>query len=126
MDSTSTTVDLTPLLQLAITFAVALLSALGAWAIKRVGDRLGLEADDKRRAYLNEALEKGLVFAAERGVAAGADLKRIDVRDRMVTAAIEYVLPKVPDALQKLKITPDDLRQMLEARLVSAAGTLRP
>jgi len=104
-----------PLLDVAIQLLASILLGVGSWAAWRVTTWLRLSNDEKVRGYLNTALENAVTWAANearRRVLPDSAPAPPDPQD-----AVQYVVQRVPGALQHFGITPDGVRQMVEARL---------
>lgn len=110
-------VDLSPILTVVVQLAAALVLGVGTWALKKWGKKLGVEEDSKVREYVNQALENGVRYAAAKAQAAGQDLARVEVKNKMVADALNYVVPKVPDGLKKLGITEQAAKDILTAKI---------
>ena len=82
-----------------------------------------LDLDAHTRAYLDQALERAVTFG-ELQVHQFADraLSDVDVHDRAVAHAVNYVIDRVPDALAHFGITPQALTAMVEARMSTLFG----
>lgn len=115
--TTQYAIDLSPILTDVIQALAVLLLALGSWAIKKLMTKLGLEHDDKIRGYLEEALLNGIEFAKKKAGDAAQSLHSIEVKDKVVADAANYVAKGVPDALRHFGITDERLKEMLLARL---------
>ena len=117
---------LSPVMDVLIQAIGALLLAAAIAALERLWDWLGLAADDKRRAYLNEALERAIDWAedqtrsrlppVETDADADAGVQR-DTSTAVVEFAAGYVRSRVPDALKRLGVTDTGLEAMIRARL---------
>jgi hypothetical protein len=116
-------VDLTPVVSYGVEllFGGILLPVLG-WAARRLSQSLRISDDDQVRRYLEQALLNALEFARELALQQGGNLADVQVRNRLVEDAANYVMPRVPDALKRFGIEPDGLREMLTARLGSVAA----
>ncbi|MEN2980056.1 hypothetical protein P7L78_09570 [Tistrella bauzanensis] len=94
--------------------AGAAVMVAGAWALGRIASWAGVARDDRVRAYLETALERAVDRAlGQPGVMPGAGPAGGDIAD----AAATYLRATVPDALRRLKIGPDAVERMVEARL---------
>lgn len=116
-EATATTADFRPLWGYGVELAVAVLGALGAWAINRLSAWLGLRQGDSMRAYVDSAFARALQYAAEQALARGKDLAAVDVRSEMVAIAAKYAVETVPDALRHFGIDGPGLEKRLLARL---------
>lgn len=111
------TIDLSPLLPVVSSIAVALLSTLGAWAIKRFAAKLKLDIQGQNAELVESALNNGLNLAFTKlGQVAGPHLK-IETKSQILAQAASYVTGHVPGALAALQIDGPKLAQKLEARL---------
>ena len=110
-------IDLSPILSTVVQILFGLVLTIGTWALGKLATRLGLEADDKVRGYLETALQSGVAFAREKALLAGQDFSRIEVRNQAVATAANYVISRVPDAVTKFGITDESLNKMIQARL---------
>ena len=113
-------VDLSPILNVAIDLLAVVLMALGTWALAKLGRKLGLEADDQVRLYLNDALERGIGWAKEKATRDAQDLARVEVRNKAVAEAVNYVIERVPDALKHFELDEQRVKKLVEARLGGA------
>lgn len=94
--------------------AGAAVMVAGAWALGRIASWAGVARDDRLRAYLEAALERAVDRAlSQPGVVPGAGPTGDDIAE----AAATYLQATVPDALRRLKIAPDAVERMVEARL---------
>ena len=113
-------IDLTPVLGLVIDLLAAVLMALGGWALTKMGRKFGLEADDQVRVYLGEALAAGIGWAKEQARTRSEDIAHIEVRSRLVAEASQYVIERVPDALDHFGLDAARIEKLIEARLGGA------
>lgn len=117
----STVVDVQPIIDAVVGALAALLLAVGTWAAKMLGDRLGLAKDSEVRGYLETAIQSGIGWGKEKALALGhKDFAKIDVRNQVVAAAVSYVVKATPDALRRFGLTDDRLRELVLARLPAA------
>lgn len=110
-------IDLTPLIDLGLDILIAIVLALGSWALAWLGRKLKLDADNEVRAYLERALASGVNYAANRARERGQDLSSLEVRNVTVRDAVAYVVAHTPDALAHFGVTPDALGELVRARL---------
>jgi hypothetical protein len=117
--STSTTVDIQPLLtSVVLPFAGSLLGLLGVWALRQVEVRLGLDKNTQLSATLERAMSNGLAYAQSQMAAkVAAGPLPVDLKSESVAIAARYAADHVPDAIKSLGITPELLAQKIEARL---------
>lgn len=113
--------DLSPLtLELVKLAFAALLAALTVGArvlYTTLKEKWGLEVEQAQRDKVNEAIQFALQYA-ETKVASAVDAKdNVEVKNQMVATAAEYVMAKIPDALDRLGVTPESVADLVEARI---------
>lgn len=111
------TIDLKPLLDVLIQFGALILTGVLAWAVKRAADYFHVAKDSELRTVVSGAIDNGIAFAVAKAKDAEARGATIHTKDQMIANAANYVLPKVPDALAKLGVTPDHLAEIITAKL---------
>lgn len=74
-----------------------------------------LKIDEQVRAYLLEATKRAISWAMLQLEA--RDLLDIDVKNKVVALAVQYLVDRVPDALKQLGLTEDKLKGFVEARI---------
>ena len=112
-------VDPSPILEVLIELLAAGLMAFGTWAIARLSTKLKLSSDSEVRKYLQDALERGVSFAVGVASEKAKDVSEIQVRNEMVRDAANYVIAKTPDALKRLGVTDEAVRDLVRARLAA-------
>ncbi len=113
----ATIIDLGPILEIVIQLVGALLMTVGTWAVTMVSQKLKLSNDSEVRTYLQEALQRAVNFGIEKARTQAKDIKTVEVRNEVVADAANYVISKTPDALKKLGISEDSVRDLVRARL---------
>lgn len=111
-----TVVDVGPVLETLLGSLAAAVMAIGSWALARLAKRLGLEADSKIRAYLDEALYRAIGYATSRLRDEGTPIL-IDVKSELVARATNYILDRVPDAVSHFGLDSRSIGRLIEARL---------
>lgn len=108
-----TTIDLSPIVDgVLIPLLTPVLLAVVTWAATKVAALAHIQIGAAQRTVLESAINNGIAYA-EKTMA-----PRLGVTaDDKVAAAVNYILPKVPDALKGLGVTPDHLAQLVTARL---------
>lgn len=107
-------IDLAPLVnQVVIPLAVPALASVGTWALAAIAGHFHIKIQDSQRALVNEVLTRAINYAASKAPATINATTGSAVAD----VAAAYVASHVPGALRSLGVTPDGLRQMVEARL---------
>ena len=117
----TTILDLTPVIEVLITLAGAVLLGIGGFVIhvlNRYAQRLGLDRDGQMRDALEQALANAVVFAEDLARERTANLRAVDVRHAMVTSAAQYVVDAVPDTLRRLGVSPERVPDLVRARIV--------
>lgn len=111
------------LLQTIIGIVFGAIAGLLAWGvgsvISLVRKKTGLEIDDNIRSYLETALQNGLNWAQLKVLEEAKDIKDPEVKSELLADAANYVLDKVPDAVDHFGLTPDRMLELIEARLPS-------
>lgn len=113
------TVDFTSVLQTGLGLLAAALMAFGSWAVKRLGTRWGVQIDRERGQILDDAIHNAIKFAQGQVMryALTRQIDQIQVRDATLQMALEYLIPRVPGIIDYFKLTPDNIKGMIEARL---------
>ena len=120
-------IDISPIMDLALQLLGVALLGLGTWAINWVAQKFKLSADSEVRKTLQEALANGVTFAINKLHAEGAKISTVDTRYKIVAEAANYVSKRTPDALAYFKISPEALSDLITARLPTpAAGDASP
>jgi len=113
-------IDLAPLLNVVVPLAAAPVAAAATWALAKVAQHFHIQIQDSQRQALNDAIYHGLNYAAR-----SIEPAQVKVRSgEIASAAVNYAIAHVPSTLNALGVTPDNLRQMVEARLASRTSTL--
>lgn len=93
-----------------------LIAGMVGWIVNLLRIRFGLEIEARHR----EALQTALTNAAGLVIGKGENLAgklQIDVKSEAIAEAVSYVLKGAPDALAYFGVTPDRVRQMIEAKV---------
>jgi len=110
-------IDLTPLLDVGIEILAGALLAVATWAVTRFARKIGIDIDDKTRAYLRDAIAGGIDYAIKAAKAAGKDIGRVEVRNALVADAARYVLAQVPDGVRRLKLSRENVENLIRRHL---------
>lgn len=109
----SVAIDLAPTINTVILPLLgSVLIAAATWAVTRVAALAHITIQDSQRKIVADAITNGLAFAQQR-LGPGEKINTSQV----VADAVGYILPKVPDALKALNITPDHLAEVVQAKL---------
>lgn len=106
-------IDLAPIVNGVIVplLTPALIAAI-TWAAARIGKLAHIQLQDSQRALLATAIDNAIAYA-EQLLAGKAQVQASD----KVATAVNYLLPKAPEALKSLGVTPEHLAQMVTAKL---------
>lgn len=106
-------IDLSPILNGVIFPLLApMLMALAGLALAKVAQVAHFQLSDGQRALVLGAIDNAIAFA-EQKLSPGA----VVTVDQKVAAAVNYLLPKIPQALNFLKISPAQLGEIVAARI---------
>lgn len=89
-------------------------TALIAYVGKRISDWIGLKQDEAARKVLNDALTNAANFAVQKAT------KGQQTAAVVAQEAANYVSERVPDAMNRLKITKGQIPDMVAARVPAA------
>lgn len=95
----------------------AVVAALVGMVVTKVMNWLNLKIEAQHRDAINQALDRAVQFAVNKG---GDALKKhavIDTSNPLVITAAAYAQSAVPAALRKFNITEDRLKELVIARL---------
>ena len=112
-----TLISFGPLFDILYGFLSVALMTVGSWAIAWLGKRFKLAADAEIRGYLETALESGIAWALREIRARGETIEGIHTDSALIEKAAEYVIDKVPDALDHFGIDDGALAELIAARL---------
>ncbi len=113
-------IDLRPFFnEVVFPLAGAVLTALGGWAVQRIGRLAHIQMNEKQSHMVEVALHNAIEYAVQKAQTAADSHAIVTPKNELVATAVNYILPKIPDALKSLKITPEGLKQRIEARLAS-------
>lgn len=111
---------LDPLRPLLTELVSVLVAALVGFLTVKLNKWLGLNIEARHREALHSALKNGALAGLSKVQAMTAD-KKIDVRSEIVAQALIYASQAAPDAIKHFGITPQRLREMIEAKLPEVA-----
>lgn len=109
------------LLEVALQILAGILLVVGTYAIARLAAWLKLGTDDKFRAYLNQALERGIDLAIANLRARLPSYGRPAPPElaELIGHVADYAAARVPDALTRFGVGDQGLRDMIAARLAT-------
>lgn len=119
-----TPVDFTPLANVLLDLAATAATVVGTWALSKLAKVAHVTLSQQNAKILETAMQSGINFALSKAEEyAKANAGAVPIKSDVVATAVNYVLPKVPDALAKLGVTKEGLAQRIEARLPLEANT---
>jgi len=110
-------VDLTPITNVLLQLAGAVILGVGTWAIGRLLQWLGLKTSAQAMANLDDALGKAVTY----GLQQSQDLIRqkgwdhADVRNATLAAAVPYLIKRFPDTLKAVGVDLSNEKATTEA-----------
>lgn len=113
-DTITTTLDLSPFMDVLMAVLAALASLAVGLISRFIHQKTGIDLDLKHNAILNEAIERGLEFAQSK---MGDGKITIQTKHRALALAATYVSAGAPKAMTYFGITEQRLIEMIEARL---------
>jgi len=118
--ASETSVDFKPMVDLAISFAVAVLTALApiaaAYIALKANKSLGLKIDAQQRAVIEQGLARAIGFGVEQARKRLPAGPVVDLKSAALAQAVTYAQSAIPGALGHFGITPEKLADMIEAR----------
>lgn len=113
-------IDLRPLFdQVVFPLASAALAGVGGWAVQRIARLAHIQMNAKQAQTVEVALHNAIEFALAKANKAADGKLVLTPKNEVVATAVNYILPKIPDTLKSLNITPKGLQDRIEARLAS-------
>jgi hypothetical protein len=109
-------IDLTPLVQALAALALAALSAATPYFVPLLRRYLHLRLTAAQASAIQAAADIGAQAAYGYLATNAASYRDITIRNEALAKGVQHVLASTPDALAALRITPDHVRQMVEAR----------
>ena len=109
-------IDLAPLVQVLAMLALAALTAVTPYLAPAIRRYLHVQVTASQAAAIQSAADVGAKAAYGYIVTNGANFRDFTVRNAAVAKGAQHVIASTPGALAALGITPDHVRQMVEAR----------
>ena len=117
MDPVTTTVELSPLWDFVFNLLYAVIPVLLTGVVTIATQKwIKIKLDDSSRAALEGALQKGASWALGKAREATTNID-INTKNQTVALAANYVVAATPGALARFGVTPDRLRELVEARV---------
>jgi len=107
-------VDFGPLLtEYLIPLVATVLSIVVGWAIKQGADLIGINKSSQLVANLQGIVQQGVDYAEKRakGLVAESDAAQLEVENKKVADASNYVLTQAPKWLRQAGVSEDQVRQ---------------
>lgn len=122
-------IDFAPLIQQYVIPALGLVITTGiSWLISKAAKFFNIRIDETQRAFVMSLVERGIAVGQHRIAQIAADKAHIETHNMIAAEAANYVIARAPDALKHFKLTPEDVRQIISAKLsegvVAEAKTL--
>ncbi|WP_372000866.1 hypothetical protein P7L68_19405 [Tistrella mobilis] len=114
MSTIENTIDLTPLVGPVLELVAAAVTGLVGAALKRW---LGLKSANEIRAYVDVAAQNAAKIGKKRALEKFGHLDDVTVHNAALDFGLRYMVELVPDGLRYLKITPEKVRDLVEARM---------
>jgi len=109
-------IDLTPLVQALAALALAGVTATTPYLAPLLRHYLNIRLTATQAASVQAAAQAGAQSAYGYIANLGGSYRDVAIRDAALAQGVQHVIASTPDALNALGITPEHLRQMVEAR----------
>jgi hypothetical protein len=109
-------IDLAPLVQVLAALALAALSAATPFLAPAIRRSLNVQFTASQASAIQSAADAGAQAAYGYIAANAANFRDVTVRNAALAKGVQHVIASTPGALVALGITPDHVRQMVEAR----------
>lgn len=109
-------IDFAPLASYALELLAVVITVFASWALTKLGQRFGVDIDERLDARLDAAIERGLAYGMEKIKSKDLDLT-IDTKNEFVEEAANYVIKGMPKTIRKFGLTKERVREMVESRL---------
>lgn len=116
-------IDFTPIINLIFTIIAAILTPFVAWAVMKVGKLARIQMTAQQAAQLEGAIQHGIAYALGKAQEVADAHGVVPAKSQAIATAAAYIMPKVPEVLTSLGITPQGLSERIEARLVLNPAT---
>ena len=109
-------IDLTPLVQALAALALAAISAATPYLAPLLRRYLHIRLTTTQAAAIQSAADAGAQTAYGYIAANAASYRDVMIRDAAIAKGVQHVVASAPEALVALGVTPDHIRDMVEAR----------
>jgi hypothetical protein len=116
-------IDLTPLVQALAALALAALSGATPYLAPMLRRYLHVQINATQATAIQSAADAGAQAAYGYIVANASNYRDVTVRNAALATGVQHVIASVPQAMTALNVTPDHVRQMVEARFGGLLAT---
>jgi hypothetical protein len=109
-------IDLTPLVQALAALALAAMSALTPYLAPLLRRYLHIRLSATQAAAIQSAADAGAQAAYGYIATNAASYRDMTIRDAAIARGVQHVVASTPEALVALGVTPEHVRNMVEAR----------
>ena len=108
--------DLTPLVQALAALAQAAITAATPYLAPLLGRYLHIRLTATQAAAIQSAADAGAQAAYGYIATNAANYRNVTIRDAAIAKGVQHVVASTPEALTALGVTPEHVRNMVEAR----------
>jgi hypothetical protein len=116
-------IDLTPLVQALAALALAALSGAMPYLAPMLRRYLHVQISATQATAIQSAADAGAQAAYGYIVANASNYRDVTIRNAALATGVQHVIASVPQAMTALNVTPDHVRQMVEARFGGLLAT---
>lgn len=115
----TTILDLTQFAPFVLEILAGVLLGVLIWAGKKLANKLGVDADNEIRQYFTQAIQSSIAFGKEKAKEKldSTDWSSVEVKNETLAKATEYLNKHVPDAIKKFKLSEEEVKELVLARL---------
>jgi hypothetical protein len=117
------TLDLTSLVQALAALALAALTSTAPYLAPLLRRYLHVQLTATQAASIQSAADAGAQAAYGYIVASASNYRDVTIRNAALATGVQHVISSVPQAMTALGVTPDHVRQMVEARFGGLLAT---
>jgi hypothetical protein len=109
-------IDLTPLVQALAALALAAITAATPYLAPLLGRYLHIRLTATQAAAIQSAADAGAQAAYGYIATNAANYRNVTIRDAAIAKGVQHVVASTPEALTALGVTPEHVRNMVDAR----------
>ena len=109
-------IDLTPLVQALTALALATVSTTTPYLVPLLRRYLHIRLTATQAAAIQSAADAGAQAAYGYIASNAADYRNVTIRDAAIEKGVQHVVASTPEAMAALGVTPEHVRNMVEAR----------